>query len=105
MTRIEFHPKDFIETEEGLIFAVCEIDEVIKLIRACKTREEAIEKLMQRRFRIPAGHAYAPLIPQKLIDASNADDGVALTRVQAEAINDGQRKFLHGRYASSRWRS
>ncbi len=75
---------------EGLVFAVCDIDEVIRLIRSSRTREEAIEKLMARRFQIPADHPYAPQIPQRLLDAANAphDDGVgaALTRVQAEAI-------------------
>ena len=37
---------------EGTIFAVGDIDEVIRLIRASKTREEAIEKLMVQGFRI-----------------------------------------------------
>src|SRR3954468_8454034 len=37
---------------EGTMFAVCDIDEVIRLIRSSKTREEAIEKLMQQGFRI-----------------------------------------------------
>ena len=70
---------------EGLIYAVCDIDEVIKLIRESTTRDEAIEKLMARGFRIPADHAYAPKIPQRLLDASSGGD-VRLTRVQAEAI-------------------
>jgi DNA gyrase subunit A len=69
---------------EGLIFAVCDLDEVIRLIRSSRTRDEAIDKLMQRGFRIPADHPYAPQIPQRLLDA--ARDDVALTRVQAEAI-------------------
>ncbi|MEM6855755.1 MAG: DNA gyrase subunit A, partial [Planctomycetota bacterium] len=69
---------------EGLIYAVCDIDEVIKLIRESTTRDEAIEKLMARGFRIPADHPYAPTIPQRLLDASQ--DDVRLTRVQAEAI-------------------
>lgn len=69
---------------EGLIYAVCDIDEVIRLIRESTTRDEAIEKLMLRGFRIPADHAYAPKIPRRLLDASQ--DDVRLTRVQAEAI-------------------
>ncbi|MEM8781966.1 MAG: DNA gyrase subunit A [Planctomycetota bacterium] len=69
---------------EGLIYAVCDLDEVIRLIRSSRTRDEAIEKLMQRGFRIPADHEYAPQIPQRLLDAASTD--VALTRVQAEAI-------------------
>src|SRR5213078_1451609 len=35
---------------ESLIFAVCDIDEVVKLIRGSKTREEAITKLRNRAF-------------------------------------------------------
>jgi len=71
---------------EGLIYAVCDIDEVIALIRSSQTREEAIEKLMERSFRIPADHPHAPQIPERLMRAAVAEDGVALTRVQAEAI-------------------
>jgi len=71
---------------EGLIYAVCEIDEVIALIRSSSTREEAIERLTARRFRIGPDHAYAPLVPQSLIEQSNTGDGAELTRVQAEAI-------------------
>ena len=75
---------------EGLVFAVCDIDEVIRLIRSSRTREEAIQKLMVRRFRIPPEHPYAPSIPQRLLDAANAEQngeiGANLTKVQAEAI-------------------
>jgi len=70
---------------EGLIYAVCDIDEVIRLIRESRTRDEAIEKLMARGFRIPEAHPQAPSIPQRLKDAS-ANEAVSLTRVQAEAI-------------------
>ncbi len=71
---------------EGLIYAVCDIDEVIALIRASQTREEAIEKLMARNFRVPADHPFAPMIPERMMRAASQDGGVALTRVQAEAI-------------------
>lgn len=74
---------------EGMIYAVCDIDEVIRLIRSSRTRPEAIEKLMARRFRIPADHPYAPQIPRRLLDfiaRYDAAGGVALTRVQAETI-------------------
>lgn len=70
---------------EGLIYAVCDIDAVIKLIRESRTREEAIEKLMARGFRIPAAHPYAPQIPERL-KRQSADRDVRLTRFQAEAI-------------------
>ena len=71
---------------EGLIYAVCEIDDVISLIRSSQSREEAIEKLTSRRFRIPSDHPYAAQVPTRLVDASNAGDGIQLSRVQAEAI-------------------
>lgn len=73
---------------EGLIYAVCDIDAVIKLIRESQTRDEAIEKLMARGFRIPPDHPYAPQIPQipqRLLDATAKGDA-RLTRVQAESI-------------------
>ncbi|MEM1107178.1 MAG: DNA gyrase subunit A [Planctomycetota bacterium] len=70
---------------EGLIYAVCDIDEVIKLIRESTTRDEAIEKLMDRGFQIPASHPYAPKIPQRLLEVT-AESETRLTRVQAEAI-------------------
>lgn len=74
---------------EGLIYAVCDIDEVIRIIRSSKTREEAIVRLSEKRFSIPAGHPSAPKIPQRLMNAVRGFDstgGVPLTRVQAEAI-------------------
>lgn len=70
---------------EGLIYAVCDIDEVIKLIRGSRTRDEAIQKLMARGFRIPPDHPYAASIPQRLRDQS-AESDVQLSRTQAEAI-------------------
>ncbi len=70
---------------EGLIYAVCDIDEVIRLIRESRTRDEAIEKLTRRGFRIPADHAYAPQIPERFKKQS-AENDVLLSRAQAEAI-------------------
>ncbi|RMD64441.1 MAG: DNA gyrase subunit A, partial [Planctomycetota bacterium] len=72
---------------EGLIYAVCDLDEVIQLIRSSQTRQEAIERLMQRRFRIAPAHPYRRKIPARLLAQVDAlEGGVALTRVQAEAI-------------------
>lgn len=80
---------------EGMIYAVCDIDEVIKVIRSSRTRVEAIEKLMQKRFRITSDHDFAKQIPQRLLDmmnrakvagAGSSDWGILLTQVQAEAI-------------------
>ena len=72
--------------QEGLILAVCDIDEVVRLIRGSATREEAIRALMARRFRIARGHPFAPKIPERLLASASAAEGAALTRVQAEAI-------------------
>ncbi|MEM9083566.1 MAG: DNA gyrase subunit A, partial [Planctomycetota bacterium] len=71
---------------EGLIHAVCDIDEVIAIIRGSQRREEAINKLAAKRFRIPAEHEHAPKIPARLMETASREDGVYLTRVQAEAI-------------------
>jgi DNA gyrase subunit A len=74
---------------EGQIYAVCDIDEVIREIRASSTRDEAIERLMKRRFRIPADHKYITDLPARLLERvrlAEVNGGVALTRVQAEVI-------------------
>ncbi|MGD0541691.1 MAG: DNA gyrase C-terminal beta-propeller domain-containing protein, partial [Tepidisphaeraceae bacterium] len=70
---------------EGLIFAVCDIDEVVKLIRSCKTREEAITRLRERAFRIAPDHPAAAMIPATLMERT-ATKPVLLTQAQAEAI-------------------
>lgn len=70
---------------EGLIYAVCDIDEVIKLIRSCRTREEAIDKLLARGFRIAPDHPHAQQIPDRFLGQS-ADQDARLSRSQAEAI-------------------
>ena len=69
---------------EGLIYAVCDIDEIITLIRGCQTREEAIDSLMKREFSIPKKHEYAKYIPKQLI--ASAADGISLSKLQADAI-------------------
>ncbi|MGH7214621.1 MAG: DNA gyrase subunit A, partial [Tepidisphaeraceae bacterium] len=71
---------------EGLIFAVCDIDEVVRLIRSSKTREEAIEKLRVRAFRIAPDHPSAPRIPEVLMNRVSGERGVTLSQAQAEAI-------------------
>lgn len=74
---------------EGMIYAVCDIDEVIREIRASSTREEAIERLMERRFRVPPTHPLSQKLPpamRRKLDAAEVVGGIALTRVQAEQI-------------------
>ncbi len=75
---------------EGLVYAVCDIDEVIKLIRASRTRQDAIDALMARRFRIARDHRFAALMPARLMRTIEAagTTGLALSRVQAEKIGE-----------------
>jgi DNA gyrase subunit A len=75
---------------EGMIYAVCDIDEVIRLIRSSRTRAEAIEKLMARNFRIPPSHPFAAKIPARLSETLRRAEpkGVALSRLQAETIGN-----------------
>ncbi len=78
---------------EAKIFAVANIDEVVKLIRSSKTREEAIRKLMAGAYRIRPGQADLSKLPMhrwgREGNISRDGEGVytiRLTRVQAEAI-------------------
>ncbi len=80
------HARQAAHKLEGLIFAVCDIDEVIALIRSSRTREEAITRIQQRAFRISRDHHHAGLVPERFIARSESASGVLLTRVQAEAI-------------------
>src|SRR4051794_37066019 len=80
---------------EGLIFAIFDIDEVIRLIRSSKTREEAMEKLMAQGFRVSSDSEMAKKLPERLtlkhpeIFAVEPGGTVApyrVSRAQAEAI-------------------
>ncbi len=71
---------------EGLVYAVCDIDAVIAIIRAARTREDAIASLMARSFRIAENHPSSHLVPDRIARASRVGDGIKLTRVQADAI-------------------
>lgn len=76
---------------ESLIYAVCDIDEVIRIIRASTTREEAIQRLMERRFRIPPTHPHHAALPERLqrqLLAAESQGGIALSRLQAETIGN-----------------
>ena len=87
--RTEFllrHARQHAHRLEGLVYAVCDIDAVIAIIRGSATREEAIEGLMARAFRIAVDHPKAALVPARIADASRTGDGIRLTRVQADAI-------------------
>jgi DNA gyrase subunit A len=75
---------------QGLVYAVDAIDEVIKIIRSSSTREEAIERLSERRFLIaPKGKVHDALAASGNLLAemtAGGDAGRLLSRVQAEAI-------------------
>ena len=72
---------------EGLIYAVCDIEAVIELIRACSTREEAIEQAHGPAVPDPARPPLRAAGPRPADRACpTLDGGAALTRVQAEAI-------------------
>jgi DNA gyrase subunit A len=68
---------------EGTIFAVGDIDEVIRLIRASKTREEAIEKLMVQGFRISSG-------PNATEVLNKLPDRIKLKHPEIFALEPGQ---------------
>src|SRR5207249_1613673 len=80
---------------EGLIFALFDIDEVIRLIRSSKTREEAINKLMAQGFKIARTSPLIGKLPERIvlkhpeIFATEPGDEPApfrVSRAQAEAI-------------------
>ena len=72
---------------EGQIMAVCDIDEVVRLIRTSRTREEAMDKLRAKAFRIALDHPLAPQIPTRLLQRPGIQDrGIQMSQAQAEAI-------------------
>ena len=80
---------------ESLIFAIFDIDAVIKLIRSSKTREEAIEKLMVQGFRIDPRSELVAKLPDRITlkhpEIFATEPGVTpppflVSRAQAEAI-------------------
>ena len=80
---------------EGTIFAVCDIDEVIRLIRSSKTREEAIDKLMQQGFRVNPTAELRGKLPERVVlrhpeifatEPGQPISPYRVSRAQAEAI-------------------
>ncbi|KAA0217503.1 MAG: DNA gyrase subunit A [Leptolyngbya sp. PLA3] len=74
---------------EGMIYAVVDIDQIIALIKSSQAREEAIGKLMARRYRIPPDHPASGMLPARLLEVVRRAEplgGVRLSRVQAETI-------------------
>ena len=80
---------------EGLIFAVADIDEIIRLIRSSSTREEAIEKLMVQGFRIDPAGPLGAKVPERIklrhpeifaLEPGAVVPPFRVSRAQAEAI-------------------
>jgi DNA gyrase subunit A len=80
---------------EGLIFAVFDIDEVIRLIRSSKTREEAMEKLIRQGFRVRPDSEALAKVPERItlkhpeifaVEPGATPAPYRVTRAQAEAI-------------------
>ena len=96
--RTQFQLRKALQREhilEGTIFAVGDIDEVIKLIRSSKTRDEAIEKLMVRGFQISPGSEVLSKVPERIrlkhpeifaLPAGAPLPAYRVSRAQAEAI-------------------
>ncbi len=81
---------------EGQIYAVCDIDAVVKLIRSSSTKAEALERLMAHKFRI-AGSPLMDKLPERLKTmVRRSPEGVSLSRVQAETICDMRLSQLVG---------
>jgi DNA gyrase subunit A len=96
--RTKFQLRKALQREhllEGTIFAVCDIDEIIRLIRSSKTREEAIEKLMVQGFRVGGKAETLSKVPERIklrhpelfaLEPGAEMPPYRVSRAQAEAI-------------------
>ena len=81
---------------EGMIYAVCDIDQVVKLIRSSSTRAEALDRLVAHKFRI-ANSPFVNMLPERMAQmVKRSPDGVMLSRTQAETICDMRLSQLVG---------
>ncbi len=81
---------------EGMIYAVCDIDQVVKLIRSSSTRAEALDRLVAHKFRI-ANSPFVDMLPERMAQmVKRSPDGVMLSRTQAETICDMRLSQLVG---------
>ena len=95
---------------EGLIFAVADIDEIIRLIRSSSTREEAIDKLMRQGFRIDPRSELAAKVPERITlrhpEIFALEEGAIVprfrvSRAQAEAIGPNAVKKTRSKIANA----
>ena len=80
---------------EGLILALCDIDEIVALIRASKDVATAKQALMAKPLRLTETQTLAKLLPAEFVrEKSSADQ--FLTPIQADAILQMQLQRLTG---------
>mgnify|MGYP001198523632 CR=1 FL=1 len=80
---------------EGLILAVADIDEIIRIIRHSPDVDTARERLMAKGLRLSEAATLRRLLPEKFVARVGADDQ-HLTRPQADAILAMQLRRLTG---------
>lgn len=80
---------------EGLILAVADIDEIIKIIRSSADVDEARQRLMAKPLRLSEQATVRKLLPQVFLDRAGSGEQF-LTRVQADAILSMQLRKLTG---------
>lgn len=80
---------------EGLILAVADIDEIIRLIRESPDVETARQRLMDKPLRISEEATVRRLLPEKFLERATRQDQ-HLTRTQADAILAMQLRRLTG---------
>ncbi|UCD30038.1 MAG: DNA gyrase subunit A, partial [Planctomycetota bacterium] len=80
---------------EGLILAVGDIDEIIKLIKESPDPQTAKERLMARPLRLAEQGAFVKLLPEAFVKRASEEDQM-LTGTQADAILAMQLQRLTG---------
>ncbi|MCA9244148.1 MAG: DNA gyrase subunit A, partial [Phycisphaerales bacterium] len=80
---------------EGLILAVADIDEIIRLIRESPDVDTARERLMQKALRLSEQATVRTLLPEVFVNRASGSDQF-LTRTQADAILAMQLRRLTG---------
>ena len=80
---------------EGLILAVADIDEIIRLIRESPDVETARQRLMDKPLRLSEAATVRRLLPEAFVEKASAADQ-HLTRTQADAILSMQLRRLTG---------
>ncbi len=80
---------------EGLMLAVADIDEIIKLIRASADVDAARQRLMAKPLRLSEHDTLRKLLPQAFVERCAGEDQF-LTRTQADAILAMQLRKLTG---------